>query len=106
MTHDDDTRRRLARLEAQVESLEAALERRSRQLCDIVTVVCREDRELVAAIVSGRPVDAVRLDRLRRYYAMGWHTETTTFVRRDVGTALEELWAEVPGRPESLGDRA
>ena len=104
MKSDNELRARIDQLEAQVAALEAALEARSRQLDDIVTVVCRDDLALVAEIVAGKPVDAVRLERLRRYYALDWHIETTAFTRREVAEALEELWADAPARPEALGE--
>ena len=102
MSGDDELRAKAARLEGQVAALEAALETRSRQLKDIVSVVSRDDLALVAEIVAGKPVDAVRLERLRRYYTLDWHSETTAFTRREVAEALEELWADAPGRPEAL----
>ena len=76
----------LARLEARVEALEAALEQRSRELRLIQQHCCARDLALIDRIRAG-------LTPLARHAFAPelWH-ETTNLEPAEVGPVLEDLW--------------
>ncbi len=86
----------IARLQSRVAALEAALERRSRELQAIQRQVCRRDLVLIARVVSGlvTPPPAYCEPEL-------WH-ETTRATAADVEEALTGLWGSL--QAERAGD--
>jgi hypothetical protein len=78
--------RRIAELEAQVEGLEAALSRRSRELRLLQGYLCRRDLVTLSRLSTGLPA-LVR----GTYEPALWH-ETTAFTPAEVDDTLEDLW--------------
>jgi hypothetical protein len=78
--------RRIVELEAQVEGLEVALARRSRELRLLQGYLCRRDLVTLSRLSTG-------LSALVRgtYEPELWH-ETTTFTPAEVEETLEDLW--------------
>lgn len=79
----------IARLEARVAALEAALEERSRELCLIQQNVCHRDLVLISRLRAGLPP----LPR-GAYEPAFWH-ETTELIPADVEDTLRDLWSSV-----------
>jgi hypothetical protein len=83
----------IARLEAQVAALEAALERRSRELCAIQRAVCTRDLLNISRLQAGLPPLG------RRAYDVRHWRETVEVAPAEVEEVLDDLWASVaPGR--------
>jgi len=86
--------REIARLEARVAALEAALEERSHKLRLIQRSVCHRDFLLISRIACGLPP----LPR-GAYEPAFWH-ETSELAAADVEETLRDLWISVvPPRP-------
>jgi hypothetical protein len=83
----------VARLQARVEALEAALERRSRELLLIAQHACKRDLTLIARVHAGLPIPA-----LASCDAELWN-ETTETTIADVEEALQALWRSLPAAP-------
>jgi hypothetical protein len=87
----------IARLRARVAALEAALERRSRELRLIQGNVCSRDLVLVSRVCAGLPLAKGAYDPIL------W-LETTEVTEADIQETLEDLWLAVSPAP-SGGDR-
>jgi hypothetical protein len=84
----------IRRLEARVQALEAALERRSqdlRRLCRMLP----PDQLAAASRMLAAGEDRTEA---QRYYRLGWWTPRTTMLSRDVEPVLRSLWRAAPGR--------
>jgi hypothetical protein len=81
-----DEREAIARLEARVATLEAALERRSRELRLIQKHVCKRDLVLISRLLAGLPPLP-----LGAYEPDFWH-ETTALTAAEVDETLADLW--------------
>jgi len=77
---------RIAYLEARVETLEAALARRSRKLREIQKHLSREGLLLVSRLLSGLP------PLPHQAYDLELWPETTELTPADVEETLEDLW--------------
>ncbi len=77
---------RIAYLEARVETLEAALARRSRKLRQIQEHLPREGLLLVSRLLSGLP------PLPRQAYDLELWPETTKLTPADVEDTLQDLW--------------
>jgi hypothetical protein len=85
----------VARLEARVAALEAALEERSHKLRLIQRYVCHRDLLLITRLLSGLP------PLPRGAYEPAFWYETTELVPSDVEETLRDLWISVvPPAPE------
>jgi hypothetical protein len=84
----------IARLRARVAALEAALERRSRELRLIQKHVCPRDLVVVSRVCAGLPLAKGAYD------PMLWR-ETTDITEADIQETLEDLWMAVS--PSSAG---
>jgi hypothetical protein len=78
--------RRIAELEAQVEALETALVRRSRELRHLQVHLCRRDLVVLSRLFSGIPT----LER--GSYTPDLWQETAAFTAAEVDETLEDLW--------------
>jgi len=78
----------LARLRARVSALEAALERRSRELRLIQRHVCPRDLVVISRVCAGLPLAKGAYD------PMLW-LETTEVTEADIQETLEDLWLAV-----------
>ncbi len=87
----------IARLEARIEALEAALERRSRELRLIQRLVSERELVNISRILSGRP------PLPRGDFQLDSWNETSELRSADVETTLHELWSSL--RPIDLGVR-
>jgi hypothetical protein len=87
----------VARLNARVAALEAALEERSRELRLIQRHVCQRDLVLIARLRSGLP------PLPRGAYEPAFWRETTALTAADVETTLRDLWISLT--PASLQER-
>jgi len=81
--------REIARLEARVAALEAALKERSRELCLIQRYACHRDLLLISRLRAGLPPLP-----LGAYEPAFWH-ETTDLSAADVQETLQDLWTSV-----------
>lgn len=100
MDHDDP-RAYIAELEARVEALEAALERRSRIYRLIQREVCDEDLLIISRIEAGLP------PLPRQAYDVDLWPETTDLTAADVEESMGDLWrslAPLPGVPPTDPD--
>jgi hypothetical protein len=79
----------IARLEARVAALEAALEERSRELRRIQRAVCRRDLVLISRLRAGLPALP------RGAYEPAFWRETTELTPADVEETLRDLWSSV-----------
>lgn len=83
----------IARLEARVATLEAALEERSRELRRIQKHVCHRDLVLISRLRAGLP------PLPRGAYDPAFWRETTELTAADVEETLCDLWSSiVPSR--------
>jgi hypothetical protein len=87
-----DPKTRIASLEARVEGLEAALERRSRELRLIQKHLCPRDLVVVSRVSAGLPLAKGAYDPLL------W-IETTEVTEADIQETLEDLWTAVTPAP-------
>lgn len=78
--------RRIAELEAQVAALEAALQRRSRELRVLQGHLCRRDLITLSRLSAGLPALA------RGAYEPELWRETTEFTAAQVDETLTDLW--------------
>ena len=76
----------MARLEARVEALEAALARRSRELRTILHHVCRRDLAVIARVQAGLPIPDLASCDVELW------SETTETTSADVEKVLQSLW--------------
>jgi hypothetical protein len=83
---DSEEQRTIARLEARVEALEAALERRSRELRLIQRHVCKRDLILISRLLAGLPPLP-----FGAYEPEFWQ-ETTALKAAEVEETLTDLW--------------
>ncbi|HEX5760384.1 MAG TPA: hypothetical protein VF121_14440 [Thermoanaerobaculia bacterium] len=89
----------IARLEAQVAALEAALDRRSRQLRTLQERLCARDLALLARLESGLPpLPSGPFD------PDVWR-ETTALTGADVEETLDELWRSLAPPDAEPDDR-
>lgn len=89
--------REIARLEARVARLEAALEERSRELRLIQRHVCQRDLLLIARLRAGLP------PLPRGAYEPAFWRETTELTPADVEETMRDLWTSlIPPRAEDL----
>jgi hypothetical protein len=87
----------IACLRARVAALEAALERRSRELRLIQQHVCANDLVLISRACAGLPL-------AKGAYDPNLWRETTEVTEADIQETLEDLWVAVtPGRVGSDG---
>jgi hypothetical protein len=88
--------REIARLEARVAGLEAALEERSRELRLIQRYVCQRDALLIARLRAGLP------PLPRGAYEPAFWRETTELTAADVEETMQDLWTSLvpPSREE------
>jgi hypothetical protein len=90
-----DEKREIARLNARVAALEAALKERSRELCLIQRHVCHRDLLLISRLRAGLPPLP-----LGAYEPAFWH-ETTDLTVADVEETLRDLWTSLtPPSPQ------
>ena len=83
---DRPVEEKVARLEARVAALEAALEARSRELRQIQKHCCPQDLDLIARIRAGLPP-------VSRYaYEPGSWRETNELVPAEVEPVMQDLW--------------
>jgi hypothetical protein len=82
----DAARRRIAELEAQVQTLESALVRRSRELRALQGHLCPRDLTNLSRLLSGLPLLS------RGAYDPELWNETTTFTAAEVDETLDDLW--------------
>jgi hypothetical protein len=87
-----DPNPRIAFLEARVEGLEAALERRSQELRLIQKHLCPRDLVVVSRVSAGLPLAKGAYDPLL------W-IETTEVTEADIQETLEDLWTAVNPAP-------
>ena len=92
-----ETASEIAHLRARVAALEAALERRSRELRLIQGHVCAVDLVLVSRVCAGLPLAKGAYDPVL------WR-ETTEVTEADIQETLEDLWVAVTPSPAG-GDR-
>jgi hypothetical protein len=78
----------IKRLEARCAALEAALERRSRELRLIQKHVCAGDLVLISRVCAGLPLAKGAYDPL-------FWRETTQVTEADIQETLEDLWLAV-----------
>jgi len=86
----DAAARRIAELEAQVEGLEAALARRSRELRHLQDQLCRRDLVTLSRLAAGLPALA------HGAYEPELWRETTAFTVAEVDETLADLWRSLP----------
>lgn len=79
----------IARLEARVAALEAALEERSRELRLIQRHVCHRDLVLISRVRAGLP------PLPRGAYEPAFWRETTELTPADIEETLQDLWTSV-----------
>lgn len=92
--------REIARLEARVAALEAALAERSRELRLIQRHVCQRDLVLIARLRSGLP------PLPRGAYEPAFWRETTELTPADVEETLKDLWSSLlPATPATAEER-
>jgi hypothetical protein len=92
---------RIARLEGQVAALEAALERRSRELCLLQQHLCPRDLAQWARLAAGLPPLP-----LIAYEPAYWR-ETRELTMADVPETLEALWSSLfPQGPQGRDSAA
>ena len=84
----------IARLEARVAALEAALQRRSRELTLIQGHVCARDLLVIARLRAGLP------PLPKGTYDPTFWSETTALTAAEVAETLEDLWSST--RPPSM----
>jgi hypothetical protein len=86
----------IARLEARIAALEAALEERSRELRAIQQHVCPRDLILISRLRAGLP------PLPRGAFEPAFWRETTQLTPADVEETLRDLWSSIvpPGEPE------
>jgi hypothetical protein len=94
--NDESLPETIARLQARVQALEAALVRRSRELRLIQEHACGRDLVLIARITEGLPV-------ARGTYEPALWAETTELSQADVEHVLRDLWGPPPGAEEPDG---
>jgi hypothetical protein len=82
----------IERLRARVTALEAALERRSRELRLIQKHVCPRDLVVVSRVSAGLPLAKGAYDPIL------W-LETTEVTEADIQETLEDLWVAVTPAP-------
>ena len=86
---------RIARLEGRIAALENALDRRSRELLLLQSVLCRADLLQLARIADGlSPLP--RIAHQPEYW-----TETTVIMKADLESTLEDLWSSLTASPAS-----
>ena len=86
---------RIARLEGRIAALENALDRRSRELLLLQSVLCRADLLQLARIADGlSPLP--RIAHQPEYW-----TETTAIMKADLESTLEDLWSSLTASPAS-----
>jgi hypothetical protein len=93
---DTDEQRTIARLEARVTALEAALERRSRELRLIQRHVCKRDLILISRLQAGLPPFP-----FGAYEPEFWH-ETTALTPAEVEETLTDLWRSLTPPSQEL----
>lgn len=81
-----EAQRTIARLEARVAALEAALERRSRELRLIQRHVCKRDLILISRLMAGLPPLPFGA------YEPAFWQETTALTQAEVEATLTDLW--------------
>lgn len=91
--------RTIARLQARVESLEAALKERSREMRLLQRHLCSRDLILLSRLRSGLP------PLPRGAYEPAFWRETTVFTPADVEETLDDLWSSVIPPPASREGR-
>jgi hypothetical protein len=84
-----EQQRLIARLEARVSALEAALEVRSRELRLIQRHVCHRDLVLISRLRAGLP------PLPRGAYEPAFWRETTELTPADVEETLRDLWSSI-----------
>jgi hypothetical protein len=89
----------VARLEARVAALEAALEERSRELRRIQRHVCHRDLILISRLRAGLPP----LPRVA--YEPAFWRETTELTPADVEETLRDLWSSIVPAGEPGAER-
>jgi hypothetical protein len=87
----------IARLRARVAALEAALERRSRELRLVQKHLCSRDLVVVSRVSAGLPLAKGAYDPVL------W-LETTEVTEADIQETLQDLWVAVT--PAAAGDGA
>ncbi len=93
-TASSESELRIARLEGQVASLEAALERRSHELQVLQRLLCPRDLAQWARLAAGLPPLPLIA------YEPAWWRETRELSVAEVPETLEALWSSVhPERP-------
>jgi hypothetical protein len=89
----------IARLEARVAALEAALEERSCELRLIQQHVCERDLFLISRSRAGLP------PLPRGAYEPAFWRETTELTPADVEETLRDLWSSVAPAPPPIAER-
>jgi hypothetical protein len=88
----------IARLRARVAALEAALERRSRELRLIQRNVCGRDLVVISRVAAGLPL-------AKGAYDPALWRESTEVTEADIQETLEDLWVAVtPASAPTGGD--
>jgi hypothetical protein len=82
-------RQLIARLEARIAALEAALEERSRELRQIQQHVCHRDLVLISRLRAGLP------PLPRGAYEPAFWRETAALTPADVEETLRDLWSSI-----------
>jgi hypothetical protein len=90
----------IARLEARVAALEAALERRSRELRLIQSQVCKRDLILISRLLAGLPPLPYGA------YEPAFWQETTALTPAGVEETLTDLWRSLAPLPMDLDEPA
>ncbi|HYG61643.1 MAG TPA: hypothetical protein VEL74_03610 [Thermoanaerobaculia bacterium] len=95
---ESEEQRTIARLEARVEALEAALERRSRELRLIQRHVCKRDLILISRLLAGLPPLPFGA------YEPAFWQETTALTPAEVEETLTDLWRSLAPVSRELDD--
>jgi hypothetical protein len=95
---ESEEQRTIARLEARVEALEAALERRSRELRLIQRHVCKRDLIQISRLLAGLPPLP-----FGAYEPEFWH-ETTALTAAEVEETLTDLWRSLAPLSQELDE--
>ena len=95
----DDPSLSIARLEGRVAALEEALERRSRELCQLQRLLPARELAALSRLLAGLPPSPAS-----PYDPLHWR-ETTFLTDADVEETLTDLWRTVaPPAPASAAD--
>lgn len=85
----DDPKLQIAYLEARVAALEAALDRRSRQVCQLQAQLEPQDLLRLSRLIHGLPILP------RHAYDLTLWSETTELTAAEVDTTLRDLWSSL-----------